>query len=44
MTALRLAERKRVRMPLLDGLAAVLAGRKSVADAIHLADTVAAEE
>ncbi|MBK9029728.1 MAG: NAD(P)-binding domain-containing protein [Myxococcales bacterium] len=45
VTALRLAERARVRMPLLRGLAAVLAGRVSVADAARLAaDTVADEE
>lgn len=45
IAGLRLAERRRVRMPLLGGLAAVLAGRVSVADAARLAaDTVAAEE
>jgi glycerol-3-phosphate dehydrogenase (NAD(P)+) len=45
VTALRLAERKRVRMPLLAGLAGVVAGKVSVADAARLAaDTVAAEE
>ena len=45
LTALRLAERRRVRMPLLMGVGAVLAGKISVAEAARLAaDTVAAEE
>lgn len=45
LTALRLAERRRVRMPLLLGLGAVLAGKISVTEAARLAaDTVAAEE
>ncbi|MEZ4404341.1 MAG: NAD(P)-binding domain-containing protein [Kofleriaceae bacterium] len=45
VAGLRLAERRRVRMPLLGGVAAVLSGRVSVADAARLAaDTVAAEE
>ncbi len=45
IAGMRLAQRKRVRMPLLAGLAAVLAGRATVADAARLAaDTVATEE
>jgi len=45
IAGMRLAQRAKVRMPLLDGLAAVLAGRATVADAARLAaDTVAAEE
>lgn len=45
IAGLRLAARKRVRLPLLAGIEAVLTGRASIADAARLAaDTVAAEE
>jgi glycerol-3-phosphate dehydrogenase len=45
IAGIRLAARKKVRMPLLSGLAAILTGRASVADAARLAtDTVATEE
>lgn len=45
LTGQRLAERRRVRMPLLAGLAAVLDGKLDVAAAARLAaDTVAVEE
>lgn len=45
VAGMRLAARRKVRMPLLAGIAAVVAGKASVADAARLAaDTVAAEE
>ncbi len=45
LAGMRLASRKDVRMPLLGGLAAVLAGTASVRDAARMAaDSVAAEE
>lgn len=45
LAGVRLAARKNVRMPLLAGLAAVLAGKASIRDAARLAaDTVAEEE
>lgn len=45
LAGMRLAARKKVRLPLLSGIAAVLTGRATVADAARLAsDTVAEEE